>query len=281
MGGDFCSILTLERISSLKEKKMSVKFVDHSWLELKEFINRNALILMPVGAIEEHGPHLPVSTDMVIASRLAEAVANRIKDQVPVLITPDMWQAYNGNILHQWPGSLTISQDTQKRLLYEIAESIIKMGFKKILFINSHGQNLFTLEAVCRQIADDYGVYLPFVFEYKIAADFMGEHRKSKIGGISHACEFETSMMLQLTDLVNMSKAEKSLMTYSSKFKNNDGMQGTSRVFWSTWALEKAEMGVLGDPTTATEETGAKAFEYLVGEISEFALEYYHYGKPK
>jgi len=260
---------------------MSIRFVEHSWPELKQYVEKNALILVPVGAIEEHGPHLPVCTDMVIGNRLAEAVAENLQKKIPVLVTPDMWQAYNGNVMHQWPGSLTVSQDTQKRLLYEITDSIIKMGFQKILFINSHGQNLFTLEAVCRQIADDHGVYPAFVFEYPLAAEFMRTHRKSEIGGISHACEFETSMMLHLTELVDMRKAEKSLMTYNSRFKNTDGMQGKSRVYWSTWALENPKNGVLGDPTVATAATGEKAFEYLVQEISDFALEFYHFKKKE
>ena len=259
---------------------MSINFEENSWPQIKEYIKKNSLVLMPIGAIEEHGPHLPVNTDMVIAKKLAVSVANNIKDNVPVLVTPDMWQAYNGTFIQKmWPGSLVISQDAQKKVLYEITESIIKMGFKKIIYINSHGQNLFTMEAVCRLIADNYDIYIPYVFEYKIAADFMMKNRKSKIGGICHACELETSLMLYLTDLVDMSKAEKNILTYNSKFRNNDGMQGKSKVFWSTWALEKTRSGVLGDPTVATKEMGKKLFNYLVDEISEFALEYYKFNK--
>ena len=194
-------------------------------------------------------------------------------------VTPDMWQAYNGKIMQEsWPGSLTISQDTQKRLLYEITEGIINMGFKKIMYINSHGQNLFTMEAAVRLIADNYKVHIPFVFTYKIAANFMENNRKSKNGGICHACELETSLMMYLTDFVDMSKAEKNQLNYKSKFRNTDGMKG-GKVFWSTWALEKTESGVLGDPTVATKKMGKKVFDYLVDEISEFAIEYYKFEK--
>lgn len=257
---------------------MSIYFTEKSWPELEDYIRRNALILVPVGAIEQHGPHLPVNTDMLIAGRLSEAVANKLQEQVPVLVTPDLWPAYNGeNIRKNWPGSLTISQDTQKKLILELTESIIKMGFKKIIFINSHGQNMFTLEAVIRMIADIYNINLAYLFEYKISAEFMKENRKSKIGGICHSCEFETSLMLYLTDLVDMSKAEKNLMTYNSKFKNNDGVQGNSKVFWSTWALEKTKSGIFGDPTVATKEMGERLFNYLVEEICEFSKEYYFY----
>ncbi len=258
---------------------MHINFEKNSWIQLKKYIEKNALIIMPIGAMEEHGKHLPVNTDMIISRKLSEAVADRIKESIPVLITPDMWQAYNGKIIQEsWPGSLTISQDTQKRLLYEITESIVNMGFKKIMYINSHGQNLFTMEAVARLIADNYKVHIPFVFEYKIAADFMKKNRKSKNGGICHACELETSLMMYLTDLVDMRKAEKNQLTYKSKFRNTDGMNG-GKVFWSTWALEETESGVLGDPTVATKEMGKKVFNYLVDEISEFAIEYYRFEK--
>jgi len=256
---------------------MSNNFEDKSWQEIGEYINANALILIPIGAIEEHGPHLPVSTDMVIARKITEAVSEKISEKIKVLVTPNMWQAYNGAIMqNKWPGSLTIGQDVQKKLLYDITASIAKMGFKKILYINSHGQNLFTMEAVIRQIADEFSICIPYVFEYSIAKDFMIKNRKSKIGGTCHACELETSLMLYLTDLVDMSKAENNLMEYDSEFRNNDAMQGNSKVFWSTWCLEKTSSGVLGDPTVATKKLGKDLFEYLVKEISNFALEYYY-----
>lgn len=235
--------------------KMSVKFEEKSWIELKNYIGSNTLILVPIGAIEEHGPHLPVNTDMIIANRLSLSVAENIKDEIPVLVTPDMWQAYNGEFMRKnWPGSLTISQDTQKALLLEITESIIKMGFKNIIYINSHGQNLFTMEAVIRLIADIYNIHIPYVFEYKISESFIKENRKSKVGGICHACEYETSLMLYLTNSVDMSKAEKNPVVYDSKFRNTDGVQGRGRVYWSTWALEHTKSGILGDPTVATKE---------------------------
>ena len=255
---------------------MSIIFENNSWIEIEDYIKRNALILLPIGAIEEHGPHLPVSTDMVISRKIAEAVAQKLKSAIPVLVTPDMWQAYNGRIVKQWPGSLTISQDTQKKLLYEITENIINMGFKKIIYINGHGQNLFTIEAVAREIADNYDVYVTAVFEYKILADFMEKERKSEVGGICHASELETSLMLYLTDLVDMSKAKKNLLTYKSRFRNNDGMK-SSKVFWSTWGIEKTESGVLGDPTVASKGMGEKSFKYAVKEICEFAKEYYEF----
>lgn len=261
---------------------MSIKFEDKSWVQLETYIKKSGLILVPIGAIEEHGPHLPVSTDMVIGRELARAVAEKIKDKIPVLVTPDMWQAYNGEFIRKnWPGSLTISQDTQKSMLFDITESIIKMGFKNIIYINSHGQNLFTMEAVIRLVADKYDIHIPYVFEYKIAEPFIRENRKSEIGGICHSCECETSLMLYLSDLVDMSKAEKNLATYNSKFRNTDGIQGRGRVYWSTWALEKTKSGVLGDPTVATKEMGEKLFNYLVNEISEFAIEFYDFQKKE
>jgi creatinine amidohydrolase len=259
---------------------MSVKFEDKSWVELKKYIDNEGLILVPIGAIEEHGPHLPVSTDMVIGRELAKAVAENIKDKIPVLVTPDMWQSYNGEFIRKnWPGSLTVSQDTQKAILLDITENIIKMGFKNIIYINSHGQNLFTMEAVIRLIADKYNIHIPYIFEYKISENFIKENRKSEIGGICHACEYETSLMLYLTDLVDMSKAEKNLATYDSKFRNTDGVQGKSKAYWSTWALEKTKSGVLGDPTVATKEMGEKLFNHLVKEISEFVFEFYEFNK--
>lgn len=262
---------------SSKSINMSIKFEDNSWPVIKEYARKNALIVIPIGAIEQHGPHLPVSTDMIIAREISMGIVKKLQDKIPALVTPDIWPAYNGKLIQNcWPGSLTISQDTQKKLLLEVISRLIEMGFKKIICINSHGQNLFTLEAVVRTIADKYGIYIPFVFEYKIIADFMVKNRKSAPGGICHAGEVETSLMLYLTDKVDMSKTVKEQMNYKSKFRNTDGM-ASSKVFWSTWGLEDSQSGILGDPTVSTREMGEKIYKYIIKEISQFALEYYHF----
>ena len=115
---------------------MEINFEENTWPKIKESIDKNALVIIPVGAIEEHGHHLPVNTDMVIARKICEAVALGIKDKIPVLVTPDVWPAYNGTKINRtWPGSLTIKQETQKKLLYELAVDLIEMGFKKMVFI--------------------------------------------------------------------------------------------------------------------------------------------------
>ena len=256
---------------------MSINFEKNSWPFLKECIEKNALVLMPIGAIEQHGPHLPIDTDMTIARKISEAVAQKLNDKFPVLVTPDLWPAYNGKYIQKnWPGSLTVSQNTQKNLLYDITISLIEMGFRKIMYLNSHGQNLFTMEAVIRKIADNYNIHIPYIFEYNIIKDFMAKERKSEEGGMCHACEVETSLMLYLTDLVQMDKAEKNLLKYRSKFRNTDGAK-SSKVFWSTWGLETTKTGVFGDPTVATKDMGKKLFKYIIENISEFAEEYYNY----
>lgn len=255
---------------------MSVYFSEQKWPEIKKAIEKNSLILLPVGTIEEHGMHLPLNTDEVIARETAKLIGKRLKDEIPLLVMPTIWTGYSVKEMMRWPGTIRIQPETLIRLIYGVCSSLIEMGFKKIVIINGHGNHPGILEIVARKIADTYNAFIAVTNTYTMAQDAFQKVRKSKIGGASHGGEYETSLMLHLTNLVDMKKAtNKDTIDYHSDFFPGDGFAPGKKVFWSTWGIHKSKTGLHGDPTLATKKTGKKVMEGTIDTYVRFLREFY------
>jgi creatinine amidohydrolase len=245
---------------------MSVYFAEKSWPELKDYIERNALVIVPFGTLEEHGLHLPVNTDTAIAEGVALCVAEAARDRVPVLVMPVFWSGYSIKKMTKWPGVIRIRTEILTEVFFDLLSSLVEMGFKKILCLNGHGQNPEMIKLASRRIADKYDVHIVNSNYYSLAAETMKRVRKSGLGGALHGGEFETSLMLYLTDLVDMGKATKDdVMKYRSDFYPGD-MFGSAAggTFLSTWYVQESKTGIYGDPTVATRETGKLLVDGIV-----------------
>lgn len=265
---------------------LSIFFADKTWPEIEEAQKRNTLIILPVGMMEQHSYHLPVSTDTIIASEVSRMVAERIKDKIPVLVLPAIWTGYHGNAVAKWPGSVRIQPETLIDVTYEVCSSLCKGGFKKIVIINGHGQNPAMLEIVCRKIADNYDVNPILTIPTGMIGKEGANIRKSALGGAgSHAEEIETSLILALKEeLVDMSKAHDDTATYKSKFVAGDMYPEhdvIKSVYWSTFNIQKTESGAIGNPKPATKEAGEKFLKLIIDNYVELMEEYYaHPGHP-
>ena len=149
--------------------------------------------------------------------------------------------------------------------------SIIDMGIDKILIVNGHGNNPGVLDVVVRSIGDDFKVFPGVVNVYSLwDKDYISKKRKSKEGGIGHAGEIETSLMLHYTDLVDMNVADDTdIMKSSVKSCPVDFAPGRKKkLYLSTWYLEDSKYGGAGDPTHASKELGRDIHEKMVGELA-------------
>ena len=255
---------------------MSIYFANKSWPQLQEAVERNALILLPVGTIEEHGPHLPVSTDFTIATRVAAAVAEVVRDEMPVLVMPAFWSGYSTKEMARWPGTVRVQPETLIALLFDVCSSLIEMGFRKIVILDCHGHHGGILNVVVRKIADAHGVYIALTSPARMSAEAFQRVRRSPQGGAIHADEWETSLMLHFGEPVDMSRAtDEDVMRYHSEFVAGDNFCGQSLVFWSTWGLQRSKTGAYGDPTVASAETGRVIMEAIVERYRCFLREFY------
>jgi len=254
---------------------MSYFFGDLTSPELDALVQRGAVVLCPVGQIEEHGRHLPVDTDAVIAERVATAVAQRVEDEMPVLVMPTLWTGYSAKAVARWTGTLRVRMRVFADLVFDVCRSLIEMGLDRIVIINAHGHHPALLETAAREIADDCGVHIAVVNVWSMGAEAFSAVRKSRPGGAIHGGEFETSLMLYFGAPVDMSKAtDEDIMRYNSEFVPADGFAGSKKVFWSTWGIQESTTGIYGDPTVASADTGRVVFEAIVANTARFVREF-------
>ena len=255
---------------------MSVFFAEKKWPELSDYIERGGLVILPVGTVEEHGHHLPVATDLVLADELSLRVAEAVAESVPVLVMPGIWTGYSVRKMKKWPGLISIRSELLIEVVYDVMASIADMGFGKILTINAHGQNPESIKLAARRLFDTHDVNVVTSNIWSMAAETMMKIRKSPLGGCLHGGEFETSIMLYFTDLVDMDKATaEDALTYHSDFYPGDAFgSATGGAFLSTWAIQESTTGLYGDPTAASAETGRLLVEGIVEKYVRLIDEY-------
>ena len=256
---------------------MTINFIDQTWPELKKAVKKNTLILLPLGQVEEHGEHLPVSTDYVIAQEVGARVAEAAAKKIPLLLMPTIWTGYSQAELAQWPGTIRLRTRTLMDLLFDVCASLIEMGFRKIVILNSHGHHPGIINVVLRELSDKYGVHVAAIANLpSMCKEEYAKIRKSAPGGSIHGGEWETSLMLALGQPVKMSKAtKKDIFKYSSPFVPPDNFSGSKKVDWSTWAIQKSKTGIYGDPTAATRALGEAMIKAVVANAFKFLVEYY------
>lgn len=162
-----------------------------------------ALLVWPLGAIEQHGPHLPVGTDTFTVEHLAQKSAALAASSIPVVVAPTL--AF-GSSQHHLPfgGTMSLGTETYYRVTHELAESLITSGFKKLFLVNGHGGNHELLQLVARDLALVHPVSVAAASYWTVAWDVLialDAHLGCRFPG--HAGAFESSVMLSLRpDLV-------------------------------------------------------------------------------
>jgi creatinine amidohydrolase len=257
---------------------MKLKFDELRSPEIGELVEKKGIVLLPIGACEEHGRHLPVVTDTKMAYQAALDAAAVTAAKIPIAVLPPVWYGYTVGVLKKWPGTITIKPKVLIDFLYSIIESLIDMGITKILIVNGHGNNPGVLDVVVRSIGDDFNVFPGIANIFSMwDRDFIRKNRKSKEGGIGHAGEIETSVMLHLTDLVDMSVADDTDIMKSSL--NTCPVDFASarkkKLYLSTWFLENPKYGGAGDPSGATADFGRAIHEMTVEGLVEVIEEFY------
>jgi creatinine amidohydrolase len=195
-----------------KQKATEMKLKSHWWWDLStEDFRRldmsRIVAVLPVGAVEQHGPHLPVRVDTAIVDGIIQHAVARMADDFPALILPTM-SIGKSNEHSAFPGTLTLSAETLGRVWYEVCESVHRAGVRKVVFVNSHGGQPQVMEIVCRELRVRLGM-LAVSSQWSRFTEmsdlFTATERKHGI----HGGEIETSAMLYLhPGLVDMTLSE-------------------------------------------------------------------------
>lgn len=233
-------------------KKVSVRLENLTWVEAESIFREYDIVVIPLGArTKEHGPHLPLNTDYLIAEYLAEKVAAK----VPAIIMPTIQYGYYPAFV-EYPGSVSLELETFKNVVKEICISISRCGIQKIYILNCGISTLRGLELAAEELKK-FGIFLKFTNIQKILEDVEKEVCKQEGG--THADESETSMMLVIKpEVVKMEKAVKDYNPEKGKGMltrdpNKPGIYSPS--------------GVYGDATLAAKEKGERIVEVMVNKI--------------
>lgn len=252
-------------------------FQEKTWPELQEYVEKDALIILPVGELEEHSLYLPVDTDARIATYLSAQIAEEIQDEIPVLVMPTVWSGYTPKAIGKWPGAMRLPPGVFADMIHGICTSIADMGFSKLFMLDCHGQHGPMLNMATKRIADEYGYYYAVATPFALSAADFDTFRKSPRGGCSHAGEWETSLILHISpELVEKEKfTAVDTIRHSSEFVSSDALKGGQKVVWSSFGIQSPKYGALGDPTEATAETGAAIAKSVRAAGGRFLREYY------
>jgi creatinine amidohydrolase len=236
-----------------------------TWEEVRDLDRARTIVILPVGALEAHGPHLPLATDVVIAAAMARAGAGRLAARHPVLILPELAYTAAG-FAAKFHGTLSISGITVTALIIDLARSLSTQGFRLLAIANAHldPEHLTALhEAVKLGTADRL---LPIVFPDLTRRPWgsrLGEEFKS---GACHAGQFETSIILrERPDAVR--DVRRSLAP------NPQSLAHAIKAGKRTFEEAGGPRAYFGDPAAATPEEGSKLVEALGGILEEAVLE--------
>jgi len=226
--------------------------------EIQEKLSEKPIAILPFGATEQHGKHLPLGTDTILAEYLSREVAKKING----IVIPSIPFGYSW-VWSDIPGTITINHHTLELLLTDVISSVEKSGFRAIAIISGHGSNETTMKYVTR----DYAANSNFPV-YRFTYPNIDEIRQAVCVsetwfGMIHACEFETSLLLGVRpDLVDMSHAVNEYPPFSNEYRFKSEQLGSI-----------SKSGVFGAPKLATAQKGEQMLLRFVDEIATKILE--------
>lgn len=239
---------------------------DASWAwktyaEIEEIASADGSILViPVGSLEQHGYHLPVATDSLLVTAIAERGISQSREDTPIVITPTIWTGYSPHHL-PFGGTVTLSARGFIDTLTEIASTALSAGFDALLLLNGHGGNIALIDVVTSVLgADNPDVEVLGLTYFHLAPDIIEETRESEVGGMGHGGEFETSLMLYLyPDTVDPDELSGTYMDEPYELASGDltesGVLSTYRPFTAY-----SDSGAIGDPALATADKGERLY---------------------
>ena len=245
-------------------KAWQPRLADLSSPEVRELLPETDFVIIPVGAIEQHGPHLPLSTDSINIAAVAEDTA-RVER---VLVAPTVVYGVSDNHL-AFSGTVSLRPQTLTALLIDIGTSLIRHGFRRLLLLNGHGGNIDAMSTAAHELRTAHPRAVVAICDI-VSFIYDGYEPASKI--IYHADEGETAHTLAVApELVHMERAVKEVSaTFSDYYKRYyaHGGEMTGRVSYGVPPTDSlTRTGVMGDPTQATREAGERMHSVAIAGL--------------
>jgi creatinine amidohydrolase len=226
-------------------------------MEIAKIIGERKPVILPTGATEAHGPHMPTDTD----THQAEYIALKLAERIDAVVAPPV--AYGiSKTFEFFPGTISLSIPTYQTMIFEIGAALIKQGFHHLIILNGNRPSGTANDQVARHLVDELDKELDFIVSavsyWEPAAAKIHAMRKSVAGGMGHGCELETAFQLATRpELVKM--AELAGAKYGPVGWDLVAPSNPTRTYMRRPRPAAGHAAIFGDPTKATAEAG-KAF---------------------
>ncbi len=246
---------------------------DLSTVDLDKF-DRETPVLLNIAAIEQHGPHLPVSVDSDIGEFFLKELNKKLGNGI--LTLPCVKVGCSEHHM-DFTGSLTVTHEAFMNYVLDILESVLHHGFRNILILNSHGGNNAIGKVIAEKLGVKYGRNARILFTawWRAAAEQLAAISDSGKLGTGHACEFETSiMLLAQPQKVNLDRMPEGLQFEQAGKRYDAGLTGGNTVdYIRSMKRISGGSGVVGDATTASAEKGQLITNVVIEELSRILAE--------
>lgn len=239
---------------------MEVFVKNLSWSEFDERRKQTKTIIVPSGAVEVYGRHLPLGSDIIVANKVAALVAAK----VGALVGPCL-EIGNSHTLYSYPGTMYCRPETLKMVYRDICESFIKLGFTNIFIVNTHLQNTFTLNDLLCELQNEHPGVMGSLIGWWQYIPSLSKDVLETANPHGHASEAGTSVLLHLApEFVNMKEARNTDSKYPDCYPNI-----TKYIPYKQYT----DTGTIGDATAGTAEKGRLIVERAVEEIAAYIKE--------
>lgn len=247
----------------------------YNWKEMKsKEIGevRQGIVILPIGSLEQHANHLPLGTDIFIGDAIARQAA--ALSQKACCLLPSVTYGFSAHHM-DFPGSVTLRQQTLEMLLEDIGESAVVSGFRNFVFLVSHGGNSAAVQFAVNELGKNHRECKFTMMRYwDFMREFVGEIRQTQLGGMGHAGELETSIMMYLYPELTGGGWENYQIATGDSWYHPD-MFASNRIMTYKNFQDISPSGNVGTCETASPEKGKLLFDFVTKEIAEFLDGYF------
>lgn len=248
-------------------------------VDVAELPKDKAAIILSIASIEQHGPVLPLVTDSLSGQTLLAAALRRLEPETQAWVIPPLFYGRSGEHA-EFPGTITLSAATLTAVIFDIARSLKRAGFRRLVLLNSHGGNPSILDVVARDIRQETGLMVFNIATFRLnlpLTPFSEDERRWS----THANEWETSVIMAMApELVRMDRIDATGGYPRDKQAGRHlEMLGPMTYAWLTHDVTST--GVLGDPRGAAAEKGVITIEKTIGRLAEVIEEVCSFEMPE
>jgi creatinine amidohydrolase len=238
-----------------------MKFHEMTAPQIRRVPRHGVVVIAPVAACEQHSRHLPVFTDTILCTAVAEGVEAKLPKEV--LLLPTLWLGASHHHL-RYGGTLSADVDTHVSILCELLEPLLADGFQRVMILNGHGGNIDTLHMALRKLQPRYpNRHLTGASYWELADRELAALVEGPRKGMGHACEFETSMVMALRpELVRREEIQ------DDPPQDDPVLRG---LFTAEDMYQKTNHGCVGYPERSSAEKGRACIQAAVARVSEVA----------